>query len=265
MPVALEMGWRHLLFESWPVEPETLEAHLPNGLVADVHDDRAWLSVTPFTNVDLRPRGFPRWLGIDLPEINVRTYVRRESDRRGDGRRGDDPTSSGAHGEPGVYFFSLDAASVASVFGARLTHHLPYFYARASLRTTGDGVRFASRRRHPGARAASYAATYRAIGEPFAASEDPLASFLTERYRLYTEAADGTLRHTDVEHEPWTLYPASATVTTNTMLEASGLPAPDAEPIRYYSPGVDVVARPSERVKPRSERIGAATVRRAPE
>ena len=228
MPVAIEMGWRHLLFENWPVEPAVVDAHLPDSLDVDRHDGQAWLSVIPFVNVDLRPKGLPRRLGIDLPEINVRTYVTCE-------------------GEPGVYFFSLDAAGITSVVGARFTHRLPYYYARAYLRSAGRAVRFESRRRHPGARSAAYAATYRATGDSFDAADEPLASFLTERYRLYTEGTDGHVRHTDVDHEPWRLHPASADVERNTMLAAEGFEEPDSKPIRYYSPGMDVVAEPSER------------------
>ena len=152
-------------------------------------------------------------------------------------------------GEPAVYFFSLDAQGVASVLGARLFHHLPYYYARISLKVQRrEGrVRFSSRRRHPGARPAAYDATYRPTGEPFAAPEDPLARFLTERYRFFTEAPDGTLRQTRVDHEPWTLARATADVETNTILEANGFDVPETEPVYFYSPGLDVQAARSER------------------
>jgi len=223
MVLPLAMGWRHLLFENWPVDPDVMDAHLPASLDADRHDGRAWLSVVPFTNVAVRPKGAPRSLGIRLPEINVRTYVTRD-------------------GVPSVYFFSLDAQGLASVVGARLFHHLPYYYARISLDAGADGVRFRSRRSHPGARPGHYGTTYRPTGDPFDAPDDPLAAFLVERYRFYTEAPDGTLRYTDVRHDPWTLYPASATVTTDTLTRAAGFTRPETEPVYYYSPGLDVVA-----------------------
>jgi hypothetical protein len=35
MVVPLEMGWRHLLFENYPVDPEVMDAHLPDGLDPD--------------------------------------------------------------------------------------------------------------------------------------------------------------------------------------------------------------------------------------
>ena len=227
MVVPLEMGWRHLLFENWPVDPEVMEAHLPAGLEPDTYDGAAWLSVVPFTNVAVRPKGLPRRVGIRLPELNLRTYVTRD-------------------GVPSVYFFSLDAQGVVSVLGARLFQHLPYYYARISLAIADGRVDFRSRRLHPGDRPAHYEARYWPTGEPFAAPTDPFGEFLVERYRFYTQAPDGSIRYSDVDHEPWTLYPAAADVETNTLLEANGFAEPDAEPVYYYSPGVDVVASRSQ-------------------
>ncbi|WP_222917393.1 DUF2071 domain-containing protein [Natrinema sp. SYSU A 869] len=228
MVCSLEMGWRNLLFENWPVAADVIDAHLPERLAVDEHDGTGWLSVVPFTNVTVRPRGIPSRLGIPLPEINLRTYVTCD-------------------GEPGVYFFSLDAEGVMSVLGARCFQHLPYYYARISLTEADGRVAFSSRRRHPGARPAAYEATYGPTGDSFSAADDSLARFLVERYRFFTEAPDDTLRYTTVEHDPWTLYPAAAAVETNTLLTANGFRLPDAEPIYYYSPGVDVTAGQSKR------------------
>ncbi|MFC4988844.1 YqjF family protein [Saliphagus infecundisoli] len=228
MVVALEMDWRHLLFENWPVDPALLRPHVPDVLDLDTHDGKAWLSVVPFVNGAIRPRGLPRWVGLSLPEINVRTYVTYQ-------------------GKPAVYFFSLDAQGVAGVLGARLFHHLPYYYARISLSVEDGGVRFRSHRRHPGARPATYEATYRPTGEPFSAPEKPLAAFLVERYGFYAEDLDGNLRFTAVEHDPWTLYSAEPRITENTLLGAERFDRPDADPVSYYSPGLEVTASSSER------------------
>lgn len=229
MVVPLEMGWRHLLFENWPVDPELMDSHLPASLTTDRYDGSAWLSVVPFTNVNVRPKGLPQSVGVRLPEINVRTYVTHD-------------------GVPSVYFFSLDAQGLASVVGARIFHHLPYYYARISLEWTDGRVQFTSKRQHPGARPGRYEATYWPTDSPFTASSDQLAAFLVERYRFYTEAPDGTLRYTDVDHDTWTLYPAAATVETDTLLRADGFARPDVEPVYYYSPGLDVVASRSKRL-----------------
>ncbi len=229
MVLPLEMGWRHLLFQNWPVDPELMDAHLPDGLEPDTFDGSAWLSVIPFTNVNVRPKGLPGRLGIRLPELNLRTYVERD-------------------GVPSVYFFSLDAQGIASVLGARVFQHLPYYYARISLEWADGRVGFRSRRLHPGERPVHYEGSYWPSGEPFAAPDDSFGNFLVERYRFYTQAQDGSMRYTDVSHEPWTLYPADAHIETNTLLTAHGFAEPDAEPVYYYSPGLDVTASTSKRL-----------------
>lgn len=229
MVVSLHMGWRHVLFASWPVDPDVLAPAVPGGLSLDTHDGSAWLSVIPFTNVDVRPRVLPAGSGVRIPEVNLRTYVTYD-------------------GEPGVYFLSLDADVFLAVLGARLTHHLPYFYADVDLSVDDGEVRFESRRRHPGARPARVAATYEPTGETFRADPDDLAYFLTERHRLYTRGSGGALRYTAVEHDRWPLREVEATIEANTLAAAAGLPDPEGEVRVLYSPGVDTVASRSRRL-----------------
>lgn len=228
--IPLAFGWRHLLFANWPVDAGTVQAHLPEGLSVQTHDGDAWLSIVPFENVNMRPRGVPRMAGIDVPELNLRTYATCD-------------------GEPGVYFFSLDAESISGVFGARFTHHLPYYYARIDFEPTDGTVEMSSSRLHPGSRPARFDATYgpRDDAEAFEAEPGSLAEFLTERRRLYTPATDGSMRYTDIEHERWTLYPAELSVAENSLFEANSFEHPDGEPTLYYSPGVDVVTTTSKR------------------
>lgn len=231
------MGWRHLLFANWPVASECLEPRVPDALSVDTHDGRAWLSVVPYVNVDVRPHRLPTGTGFRLPELNLRTYVSRD-------------------GDPGVYFFSLDAGGLpgiglAGVVGARLLHHLPYYYADAELSTTDDRVRFESQRRHPGARPVGFSATYRPVSASFRAERGSLAEFLTERYRYYTEGRNGDLRYADVYHESWSLSDADVDVRENTLFRANGFADPESDPVCYYSPGVDVVASRSRRLDDR--------------
>jgi uncharacterized protein YqjF (DUF2071 family) len=109
-----------------------------------------------------------------------------------------------------------------------------------------DGrVRFASRRAHPGARPVHFRASYEPAGEQLDPDPDSLAAFLTERYRFYTEAQDGTVRYSNVNHDRWPLYPADVTITENTIFRANGFADPAGEPVCYYSPGVEIVASPS--------------------
>ncbi|ELY48462.1 YqjF family protein, partial [Natronolimnohabitans innermongolicus] len=203
MGLPIAMGWRHLLFANWPVDPDVVAARLPDDLSVETYDGRAWLSVVPYLNVDVRPRGLPGGLGFELPELNLRTYVSRD-------------------GEPGIYFFSLDAEGILGVVGARLFHRLPYYYADIAMTETERGIAFSSERRQPGAPPAEFVGTYDPIGEPFVPAPDSLAAFLTERYRYYTTARDGTLRYADIDHDPWSLREVTVTIDRNTLFEANG-------------------------------------------
>ena len=235
MVVSLHMGWRHVLFANWPVEPHLIEPHLPTQLTLDTYDGRGWLSVVPFTNVDVRPRFLPVGTGIPLPELNLRTYVTYE-------------------GTPGVYFFSLDADGILAVIGARLFHHLPYYYASIDLTVESDRIRFTCRRNHPGGRPVEFEATYGASGDKKYAETGTVSHFLTERYRYYAEAPDGSIRYADIDHEPWPLYDALLTIETNTLFRANGFATPTTDPIHLYSPGVETIASASKRVGlPRSQ------------
>lgn len=250
------MGWRHVLFANWAIDPETLADHLPAGLEPDTYDGEAYLSVVPFTNVHVRPKPLPRAAGVALPELNLRTYVRladRTTDTS-DGGRDPDPTATtdtaadegGAAarsaGGRGVYFFSLDADGLAGVIGARVTHDLPYYYAAIALSETDGVVRFRSRRRHPGARSAPFEGRYEPVGEQFHADPESLAAFLTDRDRYYTETPGGELRTADVRHEQWPLYRAEATLDADGLFRANGFRPPDDEPTLLYSPRVETTA-----------------------
>lgn len=247
MVVPLAFGWRHLLFANWPVDSDRLDAHLPGPLSVDEYDGTGWLSVVPLTNVRVRPRGLPEWMGVRLLELNLRTYVTCDVPRDEELSTRPNRIRRSGDGEPGVYFFNLDAQGLLSVLGARALHYLPYYYARIDLRREDGRVAFSSRRLHPGARPATFSTSYWPTGEPFEADPGSLAEFLTERRRLYTQSPSGALRYTDVSHDRWTLYPAAASTTKNTLFEANGFDHPDAEPVLYYSPGVDVVTTRNKR------------------
>ena len=223
---SLYMGWRHVLFANWPVDPDVVAAHLPDPLEVDTHDGQAWLSVVPFTNVDVRPKALPSGTGLPLPELNLRTYVTYE-------------------GTPAVYFFSLDADGLLGVLGARIFHHLPYYYAEIDLEVEGDRVHFRSRRRHPGARPVDFEATYGPTGGRYTAEPGTLAHFLTERYRYYTEAPSGEPHHANISHEPWPLYDAVADLEAEDLFRANGFDVPEGDPLLLYSPGVETTATES--------------------
>jgi uncharacterized protein YqjF (DUF2071 family) len=138
-----------------------------------------------------------------------------------------------------VWFFSLDAAATLAVLLARIGWSLPYFRASMSMKIDGYDVHYKSRRLFPGPKPADLEARYR-IGEPIGnAVPGTFEHFLAERYLLIS-ARGGGLMLGQVHHRPYPLHKAEVSELTETMVAASGLPAPEGAPHVLYSPGVDV-------------------------
>jgi uncharacterized protein len=221
-PWVMVQTWRDLLFAHWPLAADTLRGLLPPGLALDTFEGQAWLAVTPFVVTGLKPRGLPALPGVsEFPEVNVRTYVT-------------------AGGKPGVFFFSLDAASALAVLGARVTYSLPYFRARMSVNVRGGSVAYATRRTHRGAPAAELHAEYRPTGPVAYSTPGSLAAWLTERYCLYAVDRRGGLHRAEIDHPRWPLQPAEADIRLNTMTTWLGVELPDVAPLLHFSARLDV-------------------------
>ena len=212
--------WDDLLFAHWRAPADALRAHLPPGLELDLYEDEAWVGVTPFAVTALRGRGMPPLPFVSsFLELNTRTYVTRDE-------------------KPGIWFFSLDAASEIAVEAARYGYKLPYF--RADMHAEWNGrLQYRSRRRDSRGAPATFRASYRPTGDVIDADPRSLAHFLTERYCLY--AVDGgKLKRGEIHHPPWPLQPAEATIEENTM-PPRGIELLDEDPLLHFSARQDVV------------------------
>lgn len=220
---AMHMRWEDLLFAHWPLDPSAVAPRLPAGLALDTFDGAAWLGVVPFRMTDTGLRGLPPVpTARRFPELNVRTYVH-------------------AGGKPGVWFFSLDAASALAVAGARAWFHLPYFRARMSCERPAGGVIYASQRTHRGAPPLVFDATYRPVGAEFRSRPGSIEAWLTERYALYAADRRGRVFRGDIHHPPWPLRPAAAELRRNDGAAAHGFTLPDRPPLLHFAEGIDVV------------------------
>ena len=213
--------WDDLLFAHWRVPAEEIARLVPQGLEVDQHDGSGWIGVTPFLLTGFRLRGTVPLPGLStFPELNVRTYVTVD-------------------GKPGIWFFSLDAASRLAVEGARRTYKLPYFHARMSAERRGERVVYSSERADASGR--RFDATYRPAGEVFNAQPGSLEWFLAERYCLY--AVDrGRLHRAEVHHPPWPLQEAEIELRANTMPPPQL--SPEGPPLCHFSRRQDVLIWP---------------------
>jgi uncharacterized protein YqjF (DUF2071 family) len=227
-------AWHHLLFLHWPVEPDALRALLPPGLELDLFQGRAYVGFVPFTMTAVRPHPLLRFVPgrarfENFHEANVRTYVRC--------------------GEvSGVWFFSLDTASRPAVCWARAWFHLPYFYARMSLRRRGGAIEYSLRRRWPRPWPARCRVRYMPTGSPAPAAPGTLEHFLIERNWLFSHAR-GHLWRGRVRHRPYQLQPVKLQFCEENCLAAAGIARPATPPLAHYARRVQTEICPLERVE----------------
>jgi uncharacterized protein YqjF (DUF2071 family) len=227
----MKQTWHDLLFAHWPLPPEVLQSLVPEELTLDIFDGRCWVGVVPFRMSGIRSRGLPPLPGLSrFPELNVRTYVTHG-------------------GKAGVYFFSLDAANLPAVWGARAFYHLPYFYAGMSSQERDGSIHYTSRRRsrRDGAEA-EFCGHYRPISDIRLPDHGSIEHWLTERYCLYTKHR-GQVYRGEIHHPPWPLQDAEAELESNTMAAATGITLPPPKPLLHFSRRQDVLIWPLRRAE----------------
>jgi uncharacterized protein len=230
LPWVMVQRWHDLLFAHWALPPEKIRPLVPRELMLDTFDGKAWIGVIPFWMSGVRFRAAPPIpTASTFPELNVRTYVRAPQEPE----------------KPGVYFFSLDAASVLAVLGARAGAGLPYFWAKMKAESGGDEIRYRSiRRQSP--RGADFSARYRSTG-PVSSNKTDLEKFVTERYCLYV-VRSGIIHRIQIHHLPWPLQPAEAFFEKNSMAQVHGIELPGEKPTIQFSRFLEVYIFSPERI-----------------
>lgn len=228
--VVMRQEWRKLLFLHWAVPPADVQTLLPPGLTVDTFAGQAYVGLVPFTMRNVRPVGFPAVPGLShFHECNVRTYVHR-------------------NGQPGVWFWSLDAAQPIAVEIARRVWRLPYFNAQMSLTEQDGEILYHTRRTHHDAPSGECRVRYAPTGTPAPALPGTLTHFLVERYLLYAQGKNGLLRG-QVHHTSYPIQSATVSELADTLVAATGLPVPggvtrDNDMLTHYASGVSVEVFP---------------------
>jgi uncharacterized protein YqjF (DUF2071 family) len=210
--------WSNLLFLHWRLPAAAVAPLIPEGLSLDTWEGDAFVGLVPFQLSGVRPWWSPAVPGVSsFCETNVRTYVHRQ----------------GSH--PGVWFFSLDAASSLAVRVARWKWSLPYFRARMNVRREGSRIHYESRRLWPepagpgcaiditlGGSGSSEGFPHEP-GSARSARPGTLDHFLLERYLLYTRTRAGKLQRGRVHHAPYALRQVTVGRLEETLLPAVGI------------------------------------------
>jgi uncharacterized protein YqjF (DUF2071 family) len=222
--------WAKLLVLHWVIPGAEVAPMLPPGLTLDTFEGKAYVGLVPFTMTGVRPVWFPRFPPVtDFDETNVRTYVHH----------------NGAN--PGVWFFSLDAANALAVRVARSMWRLPYHYSRMEMREDNGWIDYRADRLWPPPAPAHLHVRYRPNGPVQPAQPGTLEHFLAERYLLYAYKG-GHLYRGQVHHEPYPLQKAEAMDLDETLLSAAGIHRPDSAPLAHYASELNVRIFPLRRI-----------------
>ncbi len=225
---AMRMTWTNLLFMHWPADAAHVQSQLPASLEVETFDGAAWVGLIPFRMENVRKRWLPRVPTTHaFPECNVRTYVHPR----------------GRPDLPGVWFFTLDAASRVAVEVARRLWKLNYKFGKLSIERTSDEVRYAVNRLDSPRASMACAWT---VGEALPRSQPgELQYFATERYRLFAVNRCGDVFEGPIWHERWTLREARVTMLRDSLVSAAGIHVDTAQsPVTWHADRMDVEAWP---------------------
>lgn len=215
----MRQTWRNLLFLHFPVMAAEIQSLLPSYLTIDEFDGRAWVGVVLFEMANVRFNGLPAVPGTSyFPEFNVRTYVHRDDE------------------EPGVWFFSLDAANALAVQVARRFFRLPYYLASMRVSQTADGVEYRSERRNASCQASVTPGIDLEPPEP-----GSLEFFFVERYLFHAVAPNGDQFTGRVHHAPYRLREANDVRIAQSLTDSNQIGGRDFTHV-HFCDSVDVTA-----------------------
>jgi uncharacterized protein YqjF (DUF2071 family) len=207
---------RHILFLNWAVEPALLEELIPKKFTLDVYEGKAWITLIPFRMTKLRARFLPPIKGTsNFPELDFFTYVV-------------------VNGQPGLYFFAVDAprtlfSRIANLVG------LPYKSARISMSERQDLYHFHSERLGKGI-PARFSAKYGPSGDPFYAQPGSLHYFLAERFTMFTQIFGAMNFRGDEARAPRELFEADFEIQENTLFDTLSLSLPPQPDLSFFTP-----------------------------
>lgn len=171
--------WNNVLFLHWEVATEEIESLLPDGLILDTCNGKAYISLVLFT---VRNLHIGKWIAPDyvgsFQEINLRTYVVH-------------------NGIPGIFLLSAETDKRIVSWLSRLLLGIPY--------TTAE------MKRHSRLICSNNVTRGYSAGLRFKASEEimekkPIDCWLTERHCLYRREGTKLYRY-DIHHQEWALHP----------------------------------------------------------
>lgn len=187
----LTAEWKHLAMLNYEIDPALLAPCVPAGTELDSWKGKVLVSMVGFRFLNTRVFGIPIPFHRDFEEVNLRFYVRRQTEEGG--RRG-------------VVFIKEIVPRVAIALIARKLYHEPYIALPMSHRLEMEtgAVKSAEYSWCFGGRQNHLKLAVRAAAQLL--REGSEAEFITEHYWGYNAQPDGATLEYRVEHPRWRVY-----------------------------------------------------------
>jgi uncharacterized protein YqjF (DUF2071 family) len=187
----LSAEWRYLVLMNYRVDAALLAPWVPRGTVLDTWRGDTWVSIVGFRFLRTRVLGCPAPGHTNFPEINLRFYVRPETDDR----------------RAVVFVREIVPRRLIAVV-ARATYNEPYVTRRMRVEAPKVPVE------EPGTVSYSWFHQGRwnrfgvtALGSPRPIEVGSDEEFITEHYWGYTPQRDGGTVEYRVVHPRWRVWP----------------------------------------------------------
>lgn len=182
----LTAEWRDLVMANFEVDRELLEPLVPGGCELDQHEGKYFVSLVGFMFLNTRVLGIPVPFHVNFEEVNLRFYVRRETDD--EVRRG-------------VVFVKEIVPRWAIAFVARTLYGEPYeAWNMGHIRSEREVG-------YSWSRGACENKIWVEIGENLGVPPaDSHGEFIIEHYWGYTKRGEGRADEYKVEHPKWELF-----------------------------------------------------------
>jgi uncharacterized protein len=184
----LTAEWRDLIMANYEVDPALLAERVPAGTESELHEGNCFVSLVGFMFLDTRVMDFLVPFHVNFEEVNLRFYVRRETD--GEIRRG-------------VVFVKEIVPRYAIAKIARTLYGEPYECWRMSHTRKGDIVEYGWNKAGCDNRLTVRRGENRGVP-----AEDSHGEFIIEHYWGYTKRGRNRTDEYKVEHPKWELFSA---------------------------------------------------------
>lgn len=186
----LTAEWHDLVMANYEIDPALLADRLPHGTELDLHEGRCFVSLVGFMFLNTRVFGIPIPFHVNFEEVNLRFYVRRETND--EQRRG-------------VCFVKEIVPRGAISFVARKFYGEPYETWYMSNERSENSVRYEwtlDEYRHEWMQNELAVRIGDNLGVPDDGSH---AEFIIEHYWGYTKRGEMRTDEYKVEHPKWEL------------------------------------------------------------